>query len=66
MTDIATLCMYVIVLIVERSSLWTQSHDQVKKEFTSAVVSDIIPRGALYVLKFSVIWFLSMVPISDK
>ena len=37
---------------------------QKKKGFTSTVLLDIIPHRALYVLKFAVIWFLSMVPMS--
>ena len=46
-----------LVFVVLLLSLGTQSYNQVKKEFTSAVLLDIIPHGPLYVLKFAVIWF---------
>ena len=34
--------------------------------FIHAVLLDIIPHRTLYKFKFAVIWFLSMVPVSDK
>ena len=46
-----------LVFVVLLLSLGSQSYNQVKKEFTSAVLLDIIPHAHGHVLKFAVIWF---------